>query len=153
MSKDLYKCCFCLNTVRNPVIMCYQTHVACFNCVCSHIRCSDKSECPLCREHLRTRLDRLITESAKCMHRSKRRKTNDEEDAYTVFLKLLDLKDKQRFKIFTTTLKRFAIATETKESIIQMSEDINNIMKARKSGQRLLEHKLYDPVLHSHMHI
>ena len=153
MAVDLYQCCFCLNTVTHPVVMCYQTHVGCFNCVCKHICQSEKTECPMCRESLHLRFDRLVTESAAVMHRPKRRKGNPGEDAYAVFLRLLDLKNKERYRIFTRTFKRFAVASDTPEAVIQLSEDIENILKARKSGHRLLEQKLYDPAFHSHISI
>lgn len=151
MTTALYKCCFCLNTVKNPILMCHQTHVGCFDCVCKHVRHSKASECALCRQPLHIRFDRLITESAASLHRPKRQKTND--NSYAVFLRLLDLKNKDKFRVFTRTLKRFSMATELPESILQLSEDIANILKARKSAVRLHEQKLYDPGIHPIAHI
>lgn len=152
MTTELYKCCFCLSIVKNPLVMCYQTHVGCFDCVCEHIQKSEKSECPLCRQSLHIRFDRLISESSETLHRPKRRKTT-QESAHRVFLRLLQLKNKERYRIFTRTLKRFAVATESSEEILQLSEDITNIFNARKSATRLLEQKLYDQGLHSHVAI
>ena len=143
MTTSLYRCCFCLNTVKNPIVMCYQTHVGCFDCVCKHVQLSETSECALCRQPLHIRFDRLITESAASMHRSKRRKTTD--NSYTIFLRLLELKKKERFRIFTRTFKRFAAAATSTDAIAQLSNDIENITKARKSCLRLVEQKLYDP--------
>lgn len=152
MTTELYKCCFCLETVKNPVVMCYQTHVGCFDCVCAQLRNSDNGEsnCAMCRQPLHIRFDRLITESAKTMHRSKRKRTN-EESAYEVFLKLLALKKKDRYRMFTRTIKRFATAATDEEAVSQMSTDMKNIISARISGQRLLEQKLYDPTLYAHI--
>jgi len=145
MTAELYKCCFCLTTVQNPIVMCFQTHVGCFVCVCEQIRQTESREvcCALCRQPLHLRFDRLVTESAATMHRAKRRKS--QAILYENFLKLLELKGKDKFRVFTRTLKRFAIATPTTESIQVLSADIYNIVEARKSVQRLLEQKLYDP--------
>jgi len=152
MEKDLYKCCFCLSTVKNPVVMCYQTHVGCFDCVCNQLRVADGAEsfCAMCRQPLHIRFDRLITESAKTLHRAKRRKL-DEESLYEVFLKLLQLKKKDRYRIFTRTIKRFARAAVDVDAVVQLSTDIKNIISARVSSQRLLEQRLYDPALYTHI--
>lgn len=151
MDPELYKCCFCLMTVKNPVVMCYQTHVGCFDCVCKQLRLSESGEsiCAMCRQPLHIRFDRLVTESAKTMHRPKRRKTED-DSPYEVFLKLLDLKKKDRYRIFTRTIKRFARAAIDEDAVSQLSSDIKNIVSARISAQRLLEQKLYDPDLYTH---
>ena len=77
------------------------------------------------------------------MHRSKRKKTTD--NSYTIFLRLLELKKKERFRIFTRTFKRFAAAAKSEDAIAQLSKDIENITNARKSCLRLIEQKLYDP--------
>jgi len=142
MQAALYKCCFCLQTTVKPVIMCQQTHVACFECVCQHLRKSEDSKCPICRDGLRLRFDRLILESADCFPRSKRRKTA--HTAYDVFLKILALKQKDKFKPFTRTMKRFALVTETAISLEQMAEDVENIRKANESIKRLTSQRLYD---------
>ena len=151
MTTALYKCCFCLNTVQNPIVMCHQTHVGCFDCVCRHVRHSETSDCALCRQPLQVRFDRLITESAAALQRPKKRRKRQQTptiDSYTVFLRLLDLKNKDKFRLFTRTLKRFSMATELPESILQLAEDIENILKARKSTERLHKQKLYDPSIH-----
>ena len=152
MTTDLYKCCFCLETVKNPVVMCYQTHVGCFDCVCTQLRLteSDEYKCAMCRQSLHIRFDRLITESAKTMHRAKR-KRSEEESPCEVFLKLLELKNKDRYRVFTRTIKRFARAAIDEEAVEQLCTDIKNIISARISGQRLLEQKLYDPTLYAHV--
>jgi len=91
---------------------------------------------------MRLRFDRLILESADCFPRSKRRKTA--HTAYDVFLKILVLKQKEKFKPFTRTMKRFALATDSNVSLEQMAEDIENIRKANESIKRLTSQRLYD---------
>lgn len=148
MQSEIYKCCFCLQTVVHPVVMCYQSHVGCFDCVCEQLRKNPQDSCAICRQRVTFRFDRLITETSKCFRRTKRRKKESEE--YTVFMKLLQLKQKEHVRPFTKTLKRFAHATAN-DQIEQISEDIDNILKARESCKRLLDYKLYDHRLERHI--
>jgi hypothetical protein len=154
MDSSLYKCCFCLSTVKNPLVMCYQTHVGCFNCICQHLRHDvlSQHECPLCRQALHIRYDRLISETASTFHRSKRRKPST-VDPHEVFKKLLALKKKDKYRVFTRTLKRFANAAVSEEDLEQLDQDIQNIVSARISAQRLLDQKLYDPALYTNISI
>lgn len=142
MQAALYKCCFCLQTVVKPIVMCQQTHVACFECVCQHLRKTEESKCPMCRDSMRLRFDRLILESANYFPRSKRRKTA--HTAYDVFQQILALKQKEKFKPFTRIMKRFALATDSEISLEQMAEDVENIRKANESIKRLTSQRLYD---------
>lgn len=143
MESSLYKCFICLNTVVKPVVMCHQTHVGCFECVCEHLRLSETSPtCAICRDPVHIRFDRLIFESALTFRRSKRRKT--ENKYYDVFLQVLELKHKNKYRPFTRTLRRFAMATKTKEELEQLKTDIDNITKAKESMKRLESHHLLD---------
>jgi len=142
MQADNYKCCFCLQTVVHPVLMCHQTHIGCFSCVCKQLRLNPQSECAVCRQKCYFRFDRLITATSNCFRRTKRKKTTC--NRHTIFLKLLQLKQKDSFRPFTKTLSRFAVVTEDEEKLEQISQDIDNIVQARESCQRLLNHKLYD---------
>jgi len=153
MQTDNYKCCFCLQTVINPIVMCHQTHIGCFNCVCSQLRINPRSECAVCRQKCSFRFDRLITVTSACFRRAKRKRTTSNQ--HVVFLKLLKLKQKDSLRPFTKTLTRFAAATEDEEKLEQISQDIDNIIQARESCQRLLNHKLYDHRLerNASMHI
>lgn len=154
MDLNLYKCCFCLNTVKNPLVMCHQTHVACFNCVCEHFRneseTNNTSICPVCRQPVHLRFDRFITESTEALHPKKKQKTIQ---SVNVFLNLLSLKKKNKYKLFTRTLKRFALVTTSPDETEQLHIDIENILRARESGHRLYKQKLYDPALYPHLAI
>jgi hypothetical protein len=88
-----------------------------------------------------------------CFRRAKRKRTTSNQ--HVVFLKLLKLKQKDSLRPFTKTLTRFAAATEDEEKLEQISQDIDNIIQARESCQRLLNHKLYDHRLerNASMHI
>jgi hypothetical protein len=142
MQADNYKCCFCLLTVIHPVVMCHQTHIGCFDCMCSQLRINPKAECAVCRQKISLRFDRLITATSNCLRRAKRKKTTCVQ--HDVFVKLLKLKEKDRFRPFTKTMGRFALAVATGDKLEQISEDIDNIILARESVARLLNHKLYD---------
>lgn len=142
MEASLYKCCYCLQTVIKPLVMCHQTHVACFDCVCEHIRHSATTPtCPVCRAVVHLRFDRLILESAATFRRSKRRKTNN--TAHDVFLKILAFRERSKFRAFTRLLRKFVNATDSPGSILQIQEDIENIEKARESIKRLEAQHLY----------
>ena len=143
MESTLYKCCFCLNTVVKPLVMCHQTHVGCFECVCEHIRHSETSPvCAMCRQSVHLRFDRLILESASTFRRSKRRKT--ENKMYDVFLQVLAMKQKSKFRPFTRTIRKFAMATQTEDALELMRQDIENIAKAKESMKRLESQQLLD---------
>lgn len=145
MQKALYKCCFCLNTVENPLVMCHTSHLGCFNCVSEYIRHdAHLPNCPICRDTLHIRFDRLISESACIFHRSKRRRVSTSPCA--VFVKLLTLKEKNRYKVFTRTFKRFVLATPCVEALEQLNDDIDNIDKANESIKRLKSQRLYERV-------
>ena len=151
MEASLYKCCYCLQTVIKPLVMCHQTHVACFDCVCSHIRHSEGTPtCPVCRAVVHLRFDRLVLESAATFRRSKRRKTLD--PAYDVFLKILELRERSKFRPFTRLLRKFVQATVEPGAISQMKQDIENIEKARESIKRLESQRLYERS-RPHVHI
>lgn len=154
MDLNLYKCCFCLNTVKNPLVMCHQTHIACFNCVCEHIRHPSESNntsiCPVCRQGIYLRFDRFITELAASLQSNKRKRSLE---AIEVFEKLLTIKKKNKYKLFSRTLKKFAIAAHSDEELEQINKDIDNIIQARESAKRLLETKLYDSALYSRVSI
>jgi hypothetical protein len=70
-----------------------------------------------------------------------------------VFQKLLTLKKKDKYRIFTRTLKRFANAAVSEEDLEQLDQDIQNIVSARISARRLLEQKLYDPSIYTNINI
>tara|TARA_B110001450_G_C17615653_1_gene479153 strand:- start:174 stop:386 length:213 start_codon:yes stop_codon:yes gene_type:complete len=70
-----------------------------------------------------------------------------------VFKKLLALKKKDKYRVFTRTLKRFANAAVSEEDLEQLDQDIQNIVSARISAQRLLDQKLYDPALYTNISI
>lgn len=143
MESRLYSCCFCLNTVVKPLVMCHQTHVGCFECVCEHLRHSESAPvCAICRDPVHLRFDRLILESASTFRRSKRRKTSHK--AYDVFMKVLEMKHKNKFRVFTRTLRRFARATHDKDALDQVNEDIDTIIKARESIKRLKSQRLFE---------
>lgn len=143
MQAALYKCCYCLQTVVDPVVMCHKTHVGCFDCVCEHLRhTSNNLCCPMCRDALHLRFDRLIMESSLLFRRSKRRKT--ESTQHSVFLKLLSLKEKDKYRPFTRTMRKFANATKTSAEVDQMNEDIDNIVRADESIKRLQSQRLYE---------
>jgi len=123
--------------------MCHQTHVGCFECVCEHIRHSETSPvCAMCRQSVHLRFDRLILESASTFRRSKRRKT--ENKMYDVFLQVLAMKQKRKFRPFTRTLRKFAMATQTEDALELMRQDIENIAKAKESMKRLESQQLFD---------
>lgn len=143
MESSLYKCCFCLQTVVKPLVMCHQTHVGCFECVCEHMRHSENSHvCAICRDQVHLRFDRLILESASTFRRSKRRKTSHK--SYEVFQKVLDMKKKSKFRPFTKTFRRFAHVTRDEDALDQLSEDIENINKAKESIKRLESQRLFE---------
>ena len=154
MDLNLYKCCFCLNTVKTPIVMCHQTHVACFDCVCEHMRhpseSNNTSKCPVCRQGIHLRFDRFITELAASLKTKKRKRSLE---AIEVFEKLLTIKKKNKYKLFNRTLRKFALAAHSDEELEQINTDIDNIIQARESAKRLLENKLYDSALYSRVSI
>lgn len=146
--QDAFKCCFCLDTVHHPVIMCHQTHVGCFDCLVEQLRLADDvPKCAMCRGPQNLRFDRLVTDIAP----SKKRKRASRR--YEVFQQLLDLKKKSKYKTFNRTLRKFAKATETDDIVEQMSQDITNIINGRLSAARLKEQRVYDANLYSSMSI
>ena len=96
----------------------------------------------MCRDALHLRFDRLIMESSLLFRRSKRRKT--ESTQHSVFLKLLSLKEKDKYRPFTRTMRKFANATKTSAEVDQMNEDIDNIVRADESIKRLQSQRLYE---------
>ena len=137
--QDAFKCCFCLCTVHHPIVMCHQTHMGCFDCLIEQIRVSENvPTCALCRGPQNLRFDRLVTEMAP----TKKRKRNSRR--YEVFLQLLELKKKSKYKTFNRTLRKFAKAALTDEVVEQMSQDITNIVNGRISAARLKEQHVYD---------
>lgn len=140
MQSTLYKCCFCLNIIKCPMVMCQQTHIGCFNCVCMHIEKSPAENCPLCRQSLSLRMDRLITETCATFRSAKRRKIDS--NRYDVFLKLLSLRDKDKHRNFTRTLIRFIKATPNESELERVSSDIDNICRAKESSQHLRDLRL-----------
>ncbi len=148
MTKKMFKCCFCLETTHQPLVMCHQSHVGCFECVCELLRQSvERPTCAMCRSPLNLRFDRLITELAPC---KKRKRTTRR---YEVFLQLLELKHKSKYKTFNRSLKKFAAATETEAAAEQMSKDIANIIAARDSSRRLKEQGVFNAQLYAHLTI
>jgi hypothetical protein len=146
MQSDLYKCCFCLSTTIDPIVMCRETHVACFKCMCDYIDKTENLSCPMCREQLHLRFDRLITETSKTFRRSKRRKIQNK--SYGVFLKLLVLKHKNKYFSFTKCLQRFVRAVNAEGNNIEdIEKDLDNIIKSIKSIRKLKSLKLYDHTL------
>ena len=144
MQKALYKCCFCLNTVENPLVISSTPRMfqLCFTKYIRHD--AHLPNCPICRDTLHIRFDRLISESACIFHRSKRRRVSTSPCA--VFVKLLTLKEKNRYKVFTRTFKRFVLATPCVEALEQLNDDIDNIDKANESIKRLKSQRLYERV-------
>ncbi len=140
MQSTLYKCCFCLNTIKCPIVMCHETHIGCFNCVCTHIETSSVENCPICRQTLSLRLDRLITETCGTFRSVKRRKIDS--NRYDVFVKLLRLREKDKYRNFTRTLVRFVKATPNEADLEQVSIDIDNICRAKESTKHLRDLRL-----------
>lgn len=144
----MFKCCFCLETTHQPLVMCHQTHVGCFECVCEQLRQSAaRPVCAMCRSPLNLRFDRLITELVPCKKRKRTTRT------YEVFLQLLELKQKSKYKTFNRSLKKFADATTTEDAAEQMSKDITNIIAARDSARRLKEQCVFNAQLYTHLTI
>ena len=144
----MFKCCFCLETTHQPIVMCHQTHVGCFECVCELLRQSvERPTCAMCRSPLNLRFDRLITELVPC---KKRKRTTRR---YEVFLQLLELKHKSKYKTFNRSLKKFAVATATEATAEQMSVDIANIIAARDSAKRLKELGVFNAHLYANLTI
>lgn len=144
----MFKCCFCLETTHQPIVMCQQTHVGCFECVCEQLRKSvERPTCAMCRSPLNLRFDRLITEIVPC---KKRKRTTRR---YEVFLQLLELKHKPKYKTFNRSLKKFSAATPTEATAEQMSKDIANIIAARDSAKRLKELGVFNAQLYAHLTI
>jgi len=73
---------------------------------------------------------------------TKKRKRNSRR--HEVFLQLLELKKKSKYKTFNRTLRKFAKAALTDEVVEQMSQDITNIINGRISASRLKEQHVYD---------
>ena len=143
MDSDLYKCCLCLNTVTDPVVMCYQTHISCFNCICDQLEQSTTVEnsCALCRQTLHVRFDRLIQETSQLFHKSKKRKrslTTKRE----VFHQLLDLTKRPKYRTFTKALINFVRHTSGPGQLEQIHEDIAVVKQARIASARLIDRKL-----------
>ncbi len=142
MAKDLYKCRFCLTTAQIPTVMCVHSHVACFDCVCEHIDTSPfPVTCPICRESLCTRFDRLVQETCTTILKKRKRPTSERHE---VFLQLLELKGRNKYKSCTRTLRRFVKATQTAEAVAQLRQDIQTIQESLESGKRLREQNLFD---------
>lgn len=59
-------------------------------------------------------------------------------------MKILELRERSKYKVFTRVLRRFAKATPTEESMLQIEKDIDNILEARASVQRLESLKIVD---------
>jgi len=72
---------------------------------------------------------------------------------YQVFLQLLDLKKKSKYRTFNRTLRKFAKAAQSEEIVEQMSQDIQNIVDARSSAKRLKKQAVYDANLYAHTSI
>ena len=142
MSRNLYKCCICLNTVEEPIVMCYQTHVGCFNCVCAQIEKSSCREniCAICRQPLRVRFDRLIQETAACFHKTKKRKMSISK--FQVFNELLELNNKEKYRTFNRIFIKFAKSINNTETLEQLHKDIKSIQEARKASKRLFDNHL-----------
>lgn len=135
----VFKCCFCLSTVQHPIVMCHQTHLGCFDCVVEQVRLAENQpKCALCRGVLNLRFDRLVSDMAP----KKKRKRNSRR--FEVFLQLLELKKKSKFKTFNRTLRKFAKAAETDAVVEQMSVDIANVIRGRVSAARLKSQRIYD---------
>lgn len=146
--KDAFKCCFCLDTVHHPVVMCHQTHMACFDCLLEQLRlAADVPTCAMCRSAHSLRFDRLVTDIVPY----KKRKRPSRR--YEVFLQLLDLKKKSRYRPFNRTIRKFAKAAQSDEIVEQMSQDIQNIVQARISSARLKKQAVYDAKLYAHISI
>jgi len=101
----------------------------------------------MCRSPLNLRFDRLISEIVPC---KKRKRTTCR---YEVFIQLLELKHKSKYKVFNRSLKKFAMATETEAAAEQMSKDITNIIAARDSAKRLKEQHVFNAQLYAHLTI
>jgi hypothetical protein len=145
---DAVKCCFCLETLSEPLVMCHQTHLGCFDCVCKHLQTSEETPtCPLCRCSLNLRFDRFVSEIVQ----TKKRKRNSQR--FLVFLDLLELRQKSKYKTFNRLLKRFAASTTTDKEIADMKKDVVNIRDAQVSAARLKRQKLYDAQLYAHLSI
>jgi len=129
--------------------MCHQTHMACFDCLMEQLRLAESNpSCAMCRGPHNMRFDRLVAEIVPMGQKRKRCSRR-----YEVFLQLLELKKKCKFKMFNRTLRKFAKAAQTDACVEQMSEDITNIIRARASAARLKEQRVFDANLYSHVSI
>ena len=145
MNRESYKCCLCLTTVKHPLVMCHQTHIGCFDCVCQQLENSTEGvpeTCALCRQSLHLRFDRLIQETSECFHKSKRRKKAISK--YEVFLQLLKLNARPRYRSFTKAVRRFSESITDEQKLEQLQQDIGVIMEARAASLRLAEYRLLD---------
>jgi hypothetical protein len=145
MDSDLYKCCLCLNTVTNPVVMCYQTHISCFSCICDQLEQSTTHSCALCRQSLHVRFDRLIQETSQLFHTSNKRKrsiTNTKLTKWEVFHQLLEVTKRPKYRTFTKTLINFVRHTGGPGQLEQIHEDIAVVKQARIASARLIDCKL-----------
>ena len=122
--------------------MCYQTHIGCFNCICSQIEKTEFSEklCAICRQSMRLRFDRLIQETAATFHKNKKRKQVISK--YQVFVALLELNNKSKYKTFTKMFYIFSKSINTQEKIEQLYKDIAVIQEAKRASQRLTDNNL-----------
>lgn len=139
MSRSLYKCCICLNTVVEPIIMCHQTHIGCFDCVSTQIQktTSRENTCAICRQPIRVRFDRLIQETAACFHRSKKRKKDIRK--FQVFNELLELNNKEKYRSFNKIFIKFSKSIDNQEKLEQIHKDIMAIQQAKLASKRLIE--------------
>jgi len=142
MSLSLYKCCICLNTVTTPIVMCHNTHIGCFDCICSQIEKTEISEklCAICRQSMRLRFDRLIHETAATFHKIKKRKQSISK--YQVFVALLELNNKSKYKTFTKLFYIFSKSINTQEKIDQLYKDITIIQESKRASKRLVDNNL-----------
>ena len=122
--------------------MCHQTHIGCFNCVCTQIEKSTSRDnaCALCRQSLRVRFDRLIQETAACFHKSKKRKRAISK--FQVFNELLELNNKEKYRSFNRIFIKFSKSIDNQEKLEQLHKDIITIQEAKRASKRLIENNL-----------
>ena len=63
---------------------------------------------------------------------------------YLISQSLLDMKKKSKFRTFTKTFRRFAHVTRDEDALDQLSQDIENINKAKESMKRLESQRLFE---------
>ena len=138
-SKELLKCCICLNVSTDPLMLCKESHMACFECMISYFQSSKNDfTCPVCRSRMSMHFNRVITESAK-IHTKRKRKSQE----HIVFEKLLKYRKRFKFQSFHHIFRRFSCEV-CEGHLTQIENDINILIESVEARKRLLDSKLID---------